>query len=42
VAPRERWNEVTLARFRAWIEQAIAEMEGGHVPGDGQPAPERL
>ncbi|MFB2606751.1 LysR substrate-binding domain-containing protein, partial [Rhizobium phaseoli] len=31
VGPRERWNEVTSARFRAWLQQSIAETTGGHA-----------
>lgn len=38
VAPRERWNDTTLTRFRAWVAQSIAETEGGHAPApDGKP-----
>ncbi|MNN58149.1 Glycine cleavage system transcriptional activator [compost metagenome] len=33
VGPRERWNEVTLARFRAWMQQSIAETTGGQSAG---------
>lgn len=29
VAPPERWNDQLLARYRAWIEAAIAETERG-------------
>ncbi|MBB3526557.1 LysR substrate-binding domain-containing protein [Rhizobium redzepovicii] len=34
VGPRERWNEVTSARFRAWLQQSIAETTGGHASNE--------
>jgi DNA-binding transcriptional LysR family regulator len=40
VASRERWNDATLVRFRAWIVEAVAETTGGHAASTGnQPAP---
>lgn len=35
VGARERWNEVTQTRFRAWIQQAITATTGGHSPSGG-------
>lgn len=37
VGPRERWNDTTLVRFRAWVAQSIVETTGGHAASTGYP-----